>query len=1136
MLKNRRFLRETHTSLYERLILASESDNIPERYYDTTNEEIDIFTQTNLNKLSEITLPTVRKNIVEDLSEQLRALKVKAFTKNVLNPKANTQHDFIGLKELGETVAKNASNPEMTLISLTHGITQDAMSISRKMTNRASRELKNITNKLIAIEKNGQYGSNRYRELIHKRTMLEEERNFKIKHKGIAKHSALSDKCTSYHLSECIFTSRPKITSIYDKNNVLQEGANAPPAFIENFKNFFRTDPQSPEATQNTIPRFLRNIDETSFKKILNSAHCQKKITPNELDNVIYANHKKSSPGLSGFSYAALKTYYKFLKPLLLEFVNKCDNQDILSEMLRSRKIIFLRKPNKDVQLFSSYRPICLLEICYKVLSSILSHRIKKYLPTVITHHQFAYLAGRSAAVASRTILDSKNLIIEKKLPACLLALDFSSAFDKISHSFCEQALRFFNFPEHLINKIKFLIKKPIATLIVNGKQTEFFQQSARGSGQGDPISALLFIICIQILIYALSLSPDINRPKITYKRINGSQTTLECQPVCFADDVNTIADTTDINNLDRILDKIAEFSHISNLDLNHKKTEIMFFNSSQAAINRAIHHQLKRTDKIKFVGLYTINKTSDQFLYRTNFDEPNTRAESLMSSIANKSHSSIGATLIYNSKIISKYTHLLFNVHLTDAQSEHLDKKGMEFLVKIQNRYLVKKEKYHMPLKLGGCNLRSFKFANKSLSGFWLKAILNNENTNFTWRKILKYLLNEIRVDIEIIGLIGYKDLKIIADKLQPKSSFWSSTFENFSLIVKLIEHETDDYLSLPAFGGRFSDLTKNNSLSIFSNNKKSNIALIKAGFHMLSNYARPSEIHDDLTNCKLYRTIDSILEQTDRQVTILAYISLTSSMSKLFNVTLKNDAIYLNLEYYPKLTKNCTQSFFKKFSTGCSKLYQMIRQDYIDTNNIPEAPARRTACRDYGIDLDPKIFEQTLTNTTKIIGISGTPATIYKFLIRQNWTRLKLSLREKNPDLAKCLYCPETGQTEHSYTECVVAENIWRILNKILQKAFNFQIPLQPINLIFFQNITHSDKGTKRAITDMHATTLCTLQKIHLAENELTDMDIHQTSFRNLIKCCHANISIDRHVNHYQRAYYAIVDTYKQNFRYTI
>ena len=100
---------------------------------------------------------------------------------------------------------------------------------------------------------------------------------------------------------------------------------------------------------------------------------------------------------------------------------------------------------------------------------------------------------------------------------------------------------------------------------------------------------------------------------------------------MCFADDVNTISDTTNINNLDRVLDKIAEFSHISNLDLNHKKSEIMFFNSSQAAINRAEHHQLKITDKIKFVGLYTINKTSDQLLYKANFDVPNTRAKSLM-------------------------------------------------------------------------------------------------------------------------------------------------------------------------------------------------------------------------------------------------------------------------------------------------------------------------------------------------------------------------------------------------------------------------------------------------------------------------------------------------------------------------
>ena len=103
------------------------------------------------------------------------------------------------------------------------------------------------------------------------------------------------------------------------------------------------------------------------------------------------------------------------------------------------------------------------------------------------------------------------------------------------------------------------------------------------------------------------------------------------------------------------------------------------------------------------------------------------------------------------------------------------------------------------------------------------------------------------------------------------------------------------------------------------------------------------------------------------------------------------------------------------------------------------------------------------------------------------------KLSLRENNPALAKCLYCPGTGKTEHSYIECIISEKVWKILDKILHKAFNFHIAMQPTNLIFFQNKAHRDKGAKRAITDMHATTLCTLQKIHLAEEELTDMEIH-------------------------------------------
>ena len=87
------------------------------------------------------------------------------------------------------------------------------------------------------------------------------------------------------------------------------------------------------------------------------------------------------------------------------------------------------------------------------------------------------------------------------------------------------------------------------------------------------------------------------------------------------------------------------------------------------------------------------------------NFSRPNTTADSIMSNAISRNLSTIGSCIVYNSKIISLYTHILFNTILTSDQSTHLDKRAIDFIVKSDNRFLVKKIKYFMPHNYGGMN-----------------------------------------------------------------------------------------------------------------------------------------------------------------------------------------------------------------------------------------------------------------------------------------------------------------------------------------------------------------------------------------------------------------------------------------------
>ena len=253
------------------------------------------------------------------------------------------------------------------------------MKISRNKSRASNGKLRGVVSQLIKLESQNQYNSYKYKSLVQKRTFLEAQRDFKYKFYAANKHSANNDKCTSYFLSNSVFSNRPKINSIIDKDNNQHNVKAAEAAFSEHFKQFLQEPPTSGLADSNTIPNYLRNIPIGKIKKIEPYIDVLTEITERELDRIIKKSHHHSSPGLSGWSYQALKVFYPFLKPLLLKFLNTCDNKASLSAQLRSRKIVFLRKPGRDPNLLGSYTPICLLEISYKVLSSILSERLKRY-------------------------------------------------------------------------------------------------------------------------------------------------------------------------------------------------------------------------------------------------------------------------------------------------------------------------------------------------------------------------------------------------------------------------------------------------------------------------------------------------------------------------------------------------------------------------------------------------------------------------------------------------------------------------------------------------------------------------------------------------------------------------------------
>ena len=81
--------------------------------------------------------------------------------------------------------------------------------------------------------------------------------------------------------------------------------------------------------------------------------------------------------------------------------------------------------------------------------------------------------------------------------------------FDSIEWNFLIKSLQFFNFGPSFIKWVETIYNKPVAYIKNNGHISETFQLS-RGIRQGCPVSALLFIICTELLADKIRCNKDL--------------------------------------------------------------------------------------------------------------------------------------------------------------------------------------------------------------------------------------------------------------------------------------------------------------------------------------------------------------------------------------------------------------------------------------------------------------------------------------------------------------------------------------------------------------------------------------------------------------------------------------------------
>ena len=108
-----------------------------------------------------------------------------------------------------------------------------------------------------------------------------------------------------------------------------------------------------------------------------------------------------------------------------------------------------------DEENIENYRPISLTNVDYRILAFTLAQRMQKFIGTMISNDQSAYIKGRYIGTNIRLVSDIIDYFDMMDDSGILLMLDFKKAFDSLEWNFLLRSLQYFNFGPSFIKWIE---------------------------------------------------------------------------------------------------------------------------------------------------------------------------------------------------------------------------------------------------------------------------------------------------------------------------------------------------------------------------------------------------------------------------------------------------------------------------------------------------------------------------------------------------------------------------------------------------------------------------------------------------------------------------------------------------------